>query len=133
MSFGRFIGMWVLMAIGMTLNGIGRELALKRLLPDRAADVVSAMLGILIIGLVTRWGFRPLTREPPVAANAWLQSVALILLTVGFETAVGRYVDHRSWPQIAEHYAIWRGELWPIVLAWLALTPFVWSRGWLRS
>ena len=60
-------------------------------------------------------------------------SVALVVLTIAFESAMGRYVDHKAWPQLLEHYAIWHGELWPIVLAWLALTPFVWSRWWAQS
>jgi hypothetical protein len=29
---------------------------------------------------------------------------------------------------LLNHYAIWRGELWPIILVWLAVTPFVRSR-----
>ena len=55
-------------------------------------------------------------------------SVILVLLTVVFETAIGVFVDHKSSAQLLEHYAIWHGELWLIVLAFLAFTPFLWAR-----
>ena len=41
---------------------------------------------------------------------------------------VGRYVDRKSWSELVVNYAIWRGRLWLIVLATLALTPFLWGR-----
>ena len=31
---------------------------------------------------------------------------------------------------LLEHYALWRGELWPVVLAILTLAPFSWGRWW---
>jgi hypothetical protein len=129
MPLGRFLGMWLLMAVAMTLNGIGRELLLKRFMSVAAAGGVSAILGIILIGIITRWGFRPLAGRDPSAAELWTLSIALVVLTVGFETIMGRLVDHKSWSEIGRHYAIWRGELWPIVLGWLAATPFVWGRG----
>jgi len=68
-------------------------------------------------------------------ASVWLlmavASVALIVATVVFETALGRFVDHKSWGELLAHYNLMRGELWPLVLVWLALTPFVWVR-WTR-
>lgn len=133
MALGRFFAMWVMMAVAMSLNGIGRELLLRRLLAERAASVISALLGILWIGLITRWGFHPLATRAPRDSELWTLSVALVALTVLFETVLGRVVDHKSWTQILDHYALWRGEPWPIVLAWLAATPFVWGRGWLPT
>ena len=129
MTVGRFLVTWLAMAVAMTLNGIGRELLLKRIMSGQAAAIVSAALGILLIGVITWWGFHPLAAKHPPASKLWIISIALVALTVTFETVVGRAVDHKSWPQIVEHYALWHGELWPIVLAWLAITPFVWGRG----
>ena len=50
------------------------------------------------------------------------------MLTVLFELLFGHYVDHKSWAELAANYALWNGRLWPIVLAVLAFTPFVWGR-----
>lgn len=130
MASARFLGMWVLMAVAMSANGIFRELYIKSLLGDRAAAVVSAVVGILLIGLITRWGFSPAAAQAPSVSSLTVLSALLVGLTVVFETALGRVVDQKSWTEILDHYALWRGELWPIVLAWLAMTPFVWVRWW---
>ncbi len=130
MSPVRFLGMWALMAVAMSANGIARELYLKTILTGRSAGIVSALSGVLLIGLITRWGFRPLASSSPSLSDLWFLSVGLVVLTVLFETLLGRVVDHKSWTELAEHYALWRGELWPIVLAWLGATPFLWCRWW---
>jgi hypothetical protein len=115
------------MAVAMTANGIFRELALKRLASSRVADVLSALIGIVLIASITRVGFRPMEAAATTRSLVFA-SVILVVLTVAFECALGIVVDHKSWTEIAEHYAIWRGELWPIVLAFVAFTPFLWSR-----
>lgn len=132
MSVGRFLLMWASLAVAMSLNGIFRELVLKRAVTSGVAVDISAAIGIVLIGVITWWGFRPITNAAASTAELWTLTVVLVVLTVGFETALGRFVDHKSWSELAAHYALWRGELWPIVLAWLAATPFVWGRGWLR-
>jgi hypothetical protein len=114
------------MAVAMTANGMFRELALKRIVSSRVADVLSALIGIGLIAAITRVGFRPMGIA--TTRSLVFASITLVVLTVAFECALGVLVDHKSWTEIAEHYAIWRGELWPIVLAFLAFTPFLWGR-----
>lgn len=127
-SLSRFLAVWFAMAVAMSVNGITRELLLKTMMSSRAADILSALLGVGLIALITRQGFRD--AFPAGTSNKQLLAVSLslILLTVAFETAMGLWVDHKSWTEVAAHYAIWHGELWPLVLLWLGLTPFVWSR-----
>ena len=131
LSLGRFTTVWLVMAVAMSLNGVARELLLKSVLHGGVADVISAVIGIVLIGFITRFGFRSLAAAAVTAGQLALVSIALVFLTIAFESAMGRYVDHKAWPQLLEHYALWHGELWPIVLVWLALTPFAWSRSWL--
>ena len=126
-SWARFLGVWVAMAVAMTANGIFRELALKRIASSRVADVLSALIGIVLIASITRVGFRPMGTAA-TTRSLFVASVMLVVLTVAFECAIGIFVDHKSWTEFAEHYAIWRGELWPIVLAFVAFTPFLWAR-----
>ena len=125
-SWARFLAMWVAMAVAMSANGIFRELVLKGITSFKLADVVSAVMGILLIGLITRLGFGRM--HSPTTRSLAFASVMLVLLTVVFETVLGIVVDRKSMSQIIEHYAIWHGELWPIVLAFLAYTPFLWAR-----
>jgi len=124
-SWARFLTIWVVMAIAMSANGIFRELVLKTITSPRAADVVSAAIGIVLLALISRVGFTRMSA--PAKRSLAFASVMLVLLTVAFETVLGVAVDHKSLTQLIEHYALWRGELWPIVLAFLAFTPFLWA------
>lgn len=126
MSIYRVLGTWFLLAILMSGNGIFRELVLRRLVESQTADVVSAMLGVAIIVLITRWLLR--TGAPlPVSRLAGV-SALLVGLTVAFEFLFGHYVDGKSWSELAWNYAFWRGRLWPFLLLTIALMPFVWGR-----
>ena len=128
-SIGRFAAIWAIMAVAMTANGITRELVFKRVMDPGNADVLSAILGLALIAVITSIGFRALADSS--AAELLTLSGALVVATMVFETVVGRAVDHKSWSEVLAHYNLLRGELWPLVLAWLAATPFVWAR-WTR-
>lgn len=126
MSWARVLTTWTILAVAMSLNGIFREAVLKRAMVVGVADVASAFLGAGIILIVTRPMFRPLRSWPDRALT--LTTLVLVVLTVVFEFAVGRFVDQKTWSELFGDYAIWRGRLWPILLALVALTPFIWGR-----
>jgi hypothetical protein len=130
LGWGRVLATWAAMAVAMTANGIFRETVLKGLTSSRVADVLSALIGIGLIATITGIGFRAAAMTAQTRALVFT-SLILVLLTIAFECAVGILVDQKSWTELAAHYAIWRGELWPIVLAFVACTPFLWGR-WLR-
>jgi hypothetical protein len=131
MGLGRIAGAWLLLAVLMIGNGLLREVGLVPAVGRAGADVLSAMLGIAIVLLATRPFLRPLSGAPTGA----LIRVSLLWLvaTVAFEFLFGHYVDGKSWSELAGDYAIWRGRLWPIVLAALVLAPFVWGRWLVRA
>src|SRR6478672_9262584 len=111
-SMGRFASVWLLMAVAMSANGVTRELVFKRSMNAGSADVLSAILGVALIGLITAIGFRAI--DHPRFGGLLALSVALIVATVVFETALGRFVDHKSWGELLAHYNLMRGELWPL-------------------
>jgi hypothetical protein len=84
------------------------------------------VIGIAIILLVTM-PFLRRARERSPGELARVSAIWLVL-TVAFELLFGHYVDRKSWAELAENYAIWRGNLWPLVLASLILAPFIWGR-----
>ena len=127
-AWRRLLVTWLALAVVMSLNGIMREVMLMPVAGPRWAPVASAGLGIVVLLAVTRALFPPLAGYSPRVLGA--VSAVLVLLTVTFETALGLFVDGRSWRAMLEHYALWRGELWPLVLATLALTPLIWGRWW---
>lgn len=71
----------------------------------------------------TPW--RPSSGDSPTSLAAL--AFALVVLTVLFETVLGRVVDHKSWRELAAHYPFAGADLWPIVLTFLAVTPFFWA------
>ena len=127
-TWQRVLFTWCVLAVAMSANGVFREIVLRPHLRPPVPAVLSAVIGILLLLAVTRALFPPL--RPLEPAGLLQVSAALLLLTVCFESAIGIVVDRKSWSALLEHYALWRGELWPIVLASLVLTPFIWGRWW---
>jgi hypothetical protein len=117
-----------MLAAAMTLNGILREMALRRLLPDGGADLLSALIGAAIILGLTRAMFREFWIS--TTNDLVVSSILLVTMTVAFEFALGRWVDRKSWSELLANYAFWRGRLWSLLLVLLAATPFIWGR-WL--
>ena len=128
MPWLRILTVWLLLAVLMSANGVFRETILRTSLGDRPTDLLSAALGITLILVVTAFGFRPLVGLP--LARLLTASLLLVGLTVAFEIVMGRFVDHKSWAEPAGNYALWRGKLWPLVLAVVAISPILWGR-WL--
>jgi len=126
--WGRLVVAWLALAAAMSLNGVFRELVLRPALGARVASVLSAVLGVVLVLVLTRALLSPLGGLGLGTLSA--ASAAILVLTVSFETSLGLFVDHRSWRALLHHYALWNGELWPIVLAVLTLTPFIWGRWW---
>ena len=127
MSPGRVFGVWLLLAMLMSANGVFREVVLVPRVGATAAGVLSAALGIAIILGVTRPFLRPFAARP--TARPGRVALAWLVLTVAFEFVVGHWVDGKSWRTLLENYALWRGHLWPIVLAAVVAAPFLWTRG----
>jgi len=126
MSLIQTIGVWLLILPFMVGNGVFRELVLMPNIGAGAAEVLSALIGIAVILLITRFFVRR-TRDRSTSSLA-RTAVTWLLLTVAFEFLFGHYVDGRTWGELVENYAIWRGNLWPFVLASLVASPFIWGK-----
>ena len=125
MTTRRLVGVWVLLAIVMSANGVFREAVLKDAMTADEANLASAVIGVFLILGVTRLFLGPL--KGARRSTLIRVSAAFVVMTVAFEFAIGRLVDRKTWGELIENYALWRGHLWPIVLAVLAATPFLWS------
>lgn len=127
MTIRRLVGTWVLLAVAMSANGIFRELVLRSAVGAQA-DMISAALGAVIILAVTGLLFRPFSNN---SHGALVQSgLVLMAMTIVFEFAIGRWLDQKTWSELLGNYALWRGELWPLLLLLLGVTPCIWGR-WL--
>ena len=114
------------MAVAMSANGVARVLLLEPRFGARWAGVLSAITGITLIQLIARWA---ILRAGP-ASRRELASVAVLwlVLTVGFEFAVGLSVDQKTMSELLAKLQPAARTLWPIVLATLVCAPFIWAR-----
>ncbi len=111
-------------------NGIFREAVLIPRLGTPSALVLS---GLLLATLILGIAYLSLpwlgTRQPPYLLGVgfgWLG------LTLVFEFSFGLW-QGKSWPVLLEAYTFKDGNVWPLVLAVVALAPYVAARlrGWL--
>ena len=117
---------WLIILPFMIANGIMRELAIKPFVSPRIAEAISVAIGVVIMLALTRRLLRPIAGKPTM--HLVRASVTLVLLTIAFEFLFGHYVDRKSWSDLLANYELWNGRLWPIALAALAFTPFLWGR-----
>lgn len=122
----RALMVWVLIAFAETLHGIARVLFLQPIvgdLPARQMALASGTAIVLAIALLTvRWIGAATQRQWLGIGLLWL------LLTVGFDLALGRWVLGFSWERLAEDFAFWEGRLFALALLVLALAPLIAAR-----
>jgi hypothetical protein len=54
-------------------------------------------------------------------------------LTVAFEFLFFHYIGGRSWETLLEGYDMANGQLWPLILLWVAVAPTLFHRYLLRA
>jgi hypothetical protein len=107
-------------------NGVLRESWYGRHLSELAAHQVSSLVaiglfGVYIWGLVRRW--RPESGRQGIAVGLlWL------VMTMAFEFLFGHYVAGHTWERLLHDYDLLAGRLWSLVLAWIALAPYLFYR-----
>jgi hypothetical protein len=126
MSLKSTILVWLAVLPVMVVNGIVREAVLVRVFGRVASDILSAVFGILIVLGVTGFFLRRVSNAS--MATLVRTSLVWLALTVVFEFLFGHYVDKKAWSELVANYELWNGRTWPLVLAALVLSPFVWVR-----
>lgn len=122
---GRWLTAWggaVLIAIA---NGAVREGVYARRLGEERANRISVATGITAFALY----FRALQKRWPLESreDALTVGAAWTAMTVAFEFGFGR-LRGESWEEMVRAYDLTEGELWPLVLAWVAAGPEVTRR-----
>ena len=54
-------------------------------------------------------------------------------LTVAFEFLFGRFVAGHSWIRLLQDYNILAGRVWSLLLLWVALAPYLFTRANLKA
>lgn len=123
------VGWFVLLAVAM-VNGALRELTYGKHVSELLAHQLSCLTGILLFALVIRQYVRI---WPPVSAReAWHIGLFWMALTVAFEFLFFHYVGGHSWAVLLANYDMSAGRLWPLILLWVAVAPYLFYRDSLR-
>ena len=117
---------WLVLIGVESAHGVYRALFLEPALGEFQARRVSFFTGALLVFGVS-YVFVGWIRA---GAGRRLLAVGLLwlLLTLGFELWLGRYVMGLSWERLALEYDVTRGALMPFGLAFLALSPLLAAR-----
>jgi len=119
----RILITWVLFLPVPVVNGILRETWYKAIIGTVAADVI----GVIIISAVFL-GYAYVSLRSQVAllssSQLWLIGFIWFILTLLFEFGIG-IAEGRSWNYMLADYKIWKGRIWPLVLAIVFLSPMI--------
>jgi hypothetical protein len=122
---GAFLS-WLPMVPIAILNGLLRESTYGKRVSELHAHQISCLTGVALFAvyiwlLVGRW-------PPASERQALLVGALWILLTVAFEFLFGRLVAGHTWSELLADYNILAGRLWSLVLLWLGIAPWLFSR-----
>jgi hypothetical protein len=119
----RIMLVWAAIIPMAIVNGILRDRYLNRVLAPNLAQTCS---GLILSAIVATWTFQAIDWIPcpRLLDYAWI-GLFWLALTVVFEFVFGRLVARRSWPELLSPYRFEAGNIWPIVLAVIALSPLL--------
>jgi hypothetical protein len=125
----RAVGLWFLLMAAETLQGLWREKVLALWIANTFARDVGVFTGSLIILLIT---FACIGWIPAHDARTLLRVGATwVVLTIGYELALGRLAFDRSWSEIASDFDLFHGRLLSLGLLFLLFSPVL--AAWLRG
>lgn len=119
----RYFLFWLPMPLLGILNGSLRELVISSYFVEQVAHRISVItLIILLFGygqLISKW-LNILSRKEAFTCGAiW------IVLTLYFEFGFGHFVFDIPYERLLADYNMLQGRLWPLVLFFTGLLPFI--------
>lgn len=117
----RWLLAWVGAPILAIVNGAARELVYKDQVGESTANQISVAPLIVLLALY----FWMLQRRWPLATTRHALSIGAVwvALSVLFEFGFGHYVEGDSWADLLENYDVAAGNLWILILVWIAAGP----------
>jgi hypothetical protein len=118
-----YIAAWLGMMALAVANGVARDKLYGPRVGELAGHQFSTALLLIAFGAYfygLEW-LRPL----PSRNAAWLIGVTWLIMTLLFETALGRLVAREPWSKVLADYNLLRGRLWILVPIWVLCGPYV--------
>lgn len=119
----RYFLWWLPMPVLGVINGTGRQVLLKMFFDDQVANRVSVFTLIILLftyGLLIKNKLQITSK-----VNAIICSAIWVLLTLAFEFGFGLYVFHTPMEKLLADYNLAQGRLWPLILFFTGLLPFI--------
>lgn len=109
------------------VNGALREIGIKKFLQEPWAHHLSALTAVLFFSfyLYLMWDKAHITT---VKQSLGVGAYWLVLTVLAETFIVGRLMGKQSWEEIFAAYNILSGNLWPLVLLWVFISPYVFLR-----
>src|SRR5690242_7986411 len=117
---------WVSFIPIAILNGLIREKVLVPTIGHRFALPLSGISCALLFFLLTYLALPWLGTLKAVQYR--IIGISWFVMTVLFEFLFGRLVAHKSWGELLQAYNILAGNLWLLVLAVIAVSPYLAAR-----
>ncbi|MEM5790042.1 MAG: hypothetical protein AAGU11_22215 [Syntrophobacteraceae bacterium] len=117
---------WVPMLLLAMANGAIRDSTYGKRIPEPRAHQISTLTGIVVLGAY----IYALTRFWKIESPDQAATIGLIwfALTVCFEFLFGRLVAGQTWEQLFQNYNVFAGRLWPVLLTWITVAPYIFYR-----
>lgn len=117
---------WFAILVLAILNGILRE---KMLIPALGGFAGLIASGAILSGCIFLVAFAVVPWCGPLVSRQWLLvGLFWLLLTVAFEFGFGRFAQHKTWAELFDAYAFRGGNIWPIVLIFTFISPWLAAR-----
>ncbi len=117
---------WLVLLVVAMLNGTLRDFTYGRHMSELSAHQLSTLIGMLLFALVIQ---RYVRRWPTASAReAGYIGLFWVSLTIAFEFLFFQYVGGHPWQVLLANYDISKGRLWPLLLLWVAVAPYLFFR-----
>ncbi|MDL1893281.1 hypothetical protein FBQ87_10390 [Sphingobacteriales bacterium CHB3] len=122
----KYLLAWFLLLVAAVTNGIIRQSFFIGRMEELHAHQLSTFTGILLFALII-WG---LSRIWPLesASQAWTIGFIWLGMTLAFEFLFFHYVGGKSWDVLLHDYNILEGRVWPLILVWVTVAPYIFYR-----
>ncbi len=117
----RILLLWAAIIPMAIANGIFRDAVLVRSLGQKRARTVS---GLSLSAVILAWTILTITWVPlPSLMQYAGVGLLWLTLTVAFEFFFGRVVAKKTWQELLRAYRFENGDIWPLVLMAVAVSP----------
>jgi hypothetical protein len=119
--------LWFVLLVTALVNAFLREMTYKPLLEPVIgvwAHQISSVMGIALFYVVIYW-FLKRQWGSYRRHDVVIVGIMWMVMTIGFETWMNVAIRQLSFTEVVATYALWRGELWPLVLFSLVVSPLI--------